>query len=348
MIFSQIPIAHHQLIKPLRDAANFIRAAQAEDGSIAWTPCGKLDPWDHIEAAMGLAVAGDFLNAQKAYRWLARHQLNDGSWYAEYFVPSPSAKLREPHFIAYIATGLWHYFLLTRDTAFLQEFWPTLRQAINFVLTYQNPEGDVDWAVNEAGDGQHDALVTGCSSILRSLECACLIAQQLQLPQHHWHIAWQTLRTTLLTKPERFDRTWASKARFAMDWYYPILAGIYSVPDAQQRLAQRWDEFVVEGLGCRCVSDEPWVTVAETSELIIALCAAKQTDIALQLFTQIQRWQDTDGGYWTGYVFRDNSIWPQEKTTWTAGAVILAADAIFRLTAAAGLFGCVVTDQAGE
>jgi hypothetical protein len=31
-------------------------------------------------------------------------------------------------------------------------------------------------------------------------------------------------------------------------------------------------------------------------------------------------------------------IWPREKTTWTAGAILLAADALTQHTAAANLF----------
>ena len=43
---------------------------------------------------------------------------------------------------------------------------------------------------------------------------------------------------------------------------------------ANARLAARWHDFVEEGLGCRCVQEEPWVTVAESCELVMALLAA--------------------------------------------------------------------------
>jgi len=39
-------------------------------------------------------------------------------------------------------------------------------------------------------------------------------------------------------------------------------------------LQTRWSSFVEHELGCRCVSDEPWVTVAESCELTLALLAA--------------------------------------------------------------------------
>ena len=56
-----------------------------------------------------------------------------------------------------------------------------------------------------------------------------------------------------------------------MDWYYPVLGGAVRGDEAAEMLAGRWDEFVVPGLGVRCVSTNPWVTGAETCELVLAL-----------------------------------------------------------------------------
>ena len=78
--------------------------------------------------------------------------------------------------------------------------------------------------------------------------------------------------------------------------------------------------------------------MAETSELVIALVMAQQQQKAQTLFDTLAQWQQPDGGYVTGYVFKDDTIWPEDKTSWTAGAVLLAADALYQLTPAAGLF----------
>lgn len=332
----------------LQDTVAYIRAIQLPDGAIPWYQRGKLDPWDHTEAAMALSVAGDHSAAERAYHWLAQQQLADGSWYANYF-PSDNqpvdkysetthSDLRETNFVAYIATGVWHHFLITRDRNFLTSMFPCVSRAVDFVLRYQSEFGEIAWAVDAQGIGQNDALVTACSSVLRSLDCACRIAATLGKTRKDWHNSADRLANALLTKPERFDRTWESKARFSMDWYYPVLAGLFGESDARQRIAARWQEFVEPALGCRCVNDEPWVTMAETSELIIALVASGERDKALQLYQTLHQWRDADGGYWTGYVFRDNTIWPAEKTTWTAGAVLLAADALFKITPAHRIF----------
>ena len=52
----------------------------------------------------------------------------------------------------------------------------------------------------------------------------------------------------------------------------------------------------------------------------------------------MQHLRDDDGSYWTGYVFADDARWPVERTTRTAAAVVLAADALSGATPASGLF----------
>ena len=123
-----------------------------------------------------------------------------------------------------------------------------------------------------------------------------------------------------------------------MDWYYPVLGGALTGEAARDRLAADWDRFVVPGLGARCVDDHPWVTGAETCELALALAAAGQPDAALEQVAAMQHLRHDDGSYWTGYVYPDDARWPVERTTWTAAAVVVAADALSGATAASGLF----------
>ena len=77
---------------------------------IQWFPGGHSDPWNHIESAMALDVAGLHKEAEHAYEWLAEIQRDDGSWHA-YYRPDGSvedAKL-DSNVCAYIATGVWHH-----------------------------------------------------------------------------------------------------------------------------------------------------------------------------------------------------------------------------------------------
>ena len=123
-----------------------------------------------------------------------------------------------------------------------------------------------------------------------------------------------------------------------MDWYYPVLGGALTGDAARDRLAAGWDRFVVPGLGARCVDDRPWVTGAETCELALALTAVGQRDAAVEQLAAMQHLRHDDGSYWTGLVFADGVRWPVERTTWTAAAVLLAADALSGATPASGLF----------
>ena len=126
-----------------------------------------------------------------------------------------------------------------------------------------------------------------------------------------------------------------------MDWFYPVLTGVYTGAAARARLAARWSDFVEPELGCRCVVEEPWVTVAESCELVLALLAAGDHARAVELYSWLHQWRSEDGDYWTGYQFVQDLLWPDERPTWTAGAVLLAADALTGHTQASSLFTSV-------
>ncbi|ROR98822.1 hypothetical protein EDC56_3057 [Sinobacterium caligoides] len=323
----------------LRPTVNFIRDTQLPCGSVPWFGGSYADPWDHVEAAMGLSIGGEFAHAVSAYRWLKDIQLADGSWWAAYKDGEVhNSERRESNFVAYFATGVWHHYLISQDRDFLLEMYPTVQRAMSFVLDLQTEFGDIHWAVDTEGNAKQDALVTGCSSIYKSLECAYNISVTLGEARADWLQARALLGEALANKPERFDRTWESKARYSMDWFYPVLTGALDKKTAKLRLQQRWDQFVVAGMGCRCVSDEPWVTIAESCELVMALLAAGDRDRATELYSWLHQWRLEDGSYWTGYQFKQDVLWPDEKPTWTAAAILLAADALTEYSPASHLF----------
>lgn len=325
----------------LEPTVRYILAQQFDDGLIPWYRGDKADPWDHVEAAMGLSIAGETQAAEKAYDWLARHQLPDGSWWNHYDANSQPLcrEKRETNFVAYVATGIWHHFLVTGDKPFLKKHFAMVQSAMDFVLRFQSGHGEIDWAVNEQGKGLGDALITANSSIAKSLECAVNIAATLGETCAHWRRARSQVVDALRNKPERFDRTWESKSRYSMDWFYPVLTGIYQGEEARERIDARWHTFVEKELGCRCVSDEPWVTIAESCELSMALLAIDDHARAVNVYSWLHQFLDpADGGYWMGWQFREQCVWPEEKTTWTSGAILLAADALTGHTGAARLF----------
>lgn len=312
-----------------------ILATQQPDGAIPWWPGHKTDPWDHVESAMGLTVGGAQAQARLAYEWLAARQLPDGSWYAAYVDSQPTDCTRETNHAAYIAVGLYHYFLATGDLAFVQRLWPVVERALAFVLHHQAPSGEIYWAISPQGRVDRMALLTGCSSIFLSLRCALALARVLDRPQPKWHSALTDLHNCLMHKPHRFNTT---KARFSMDWFYPILCGAITGPAAQSRIDQYWKKFIIQDMGARCVSDRPWVTIAESCELVIALAAMGNQQQAAILFRWICDHTFDDGTFWCGVTVPDMVVWPEEKHTWTNAVALMAADALFHLTPAGGLF----------
>ena len=124
-----------------------------------------------------------------------------------------------------------------------------------------------------------------------------------------------------------------------MDWYYPVLTGAITGEAAKVRLAEGWDTFAMEGRGIRCVSDEPWVTASETAECALAYAAIGDRATATDLLAWTRPHRRDDGSYWTGIVYPEQIRFPfEEHTSYTAAAVILAADAIVGASPGAALF----------
>ena len=333
-----------------------ISAAQQPDGAIGW-PDGHVDAWNHVECAMALSACGLRGPARRAYAWLAATQRRDGSWPVQTAGGSVPDLAAESNHAVYPAVGVWHEFLVTGDEAFVSRMWPLVRAGIEFALGLQAPGGEIIW--RRRGDGTADdyALLAGCASMYQGLRCAIALADHLGQGQPDWELAADQLGHAVACH----DSAFADKSSFAMDWYYPVLGGPLRARAggngaggngaggngaALERLARCWDIFVVPGLGIRCVSDQPWVTGAETCELALALDAVGDQARALDLLEQIQHLRDPGGGYWTGWQFARQAHFPNEQSSWTAAAVILAADALSGATGGAGIFADITAGPA--
>jgi len=315
--------------------ADFIASLQKANGEIPWSEGGKTDPWDHVESAMGLCVAGRHREAEKAYEWLAATQLPDGSWWSATRDGKIEDGTRDSNVASYVAVGMYHNFLITRDSGLLKCFWPTLEGGVDYAVGLQADSGAIHWARNRAGAVDHMALLTGSSSVYMSLKCAIAIAFILQKRRTDWEAALKKLGGAIRFRPNLFNMM---KSRYSMDWYYPVLCGAVTGEDARTRIDRSWEKFVVPDWGVRCVSDQPWVTTAEAAELVLALTASGERERAAIVFNWICDKKYEDGSYWMGVTFPDGVIWPEERTSWTAAAVLLAHDALHDLTPASRLF----------
>ncbi|MCG5214329.1 prenyltransferase/squalene oxidase repeat-containing protein [Streptosporangium soli] len=317
----------------LLQTAQSIAAIQDDDGGVPW-PEGHVDAWNHIECLMAMRVAGLHDQVRRGYEWLVRHQRADGSWPMKVTGGQAVEHGGESNHAAYIAVGVWHELLVTGDDAFARRLWPVVRTALDFVVDLQTERGEIVWERSAAGVAASEALLTGCSSIHQSLRYGVRLAEHVGDPQPEWELAADRLGHVVAAHPEAF----ADKGRFSMDWYYPVLGGAVRGDAAHARLAAEWETFVVPGLGSRCVSDQPWVTGAETCELVLTLDAVGDRDRAGRLFADIQRLRHEDGSYWTGWQFANSRWFPHERSAYTAAAVILAADALTDGTPGAAVF----------
>jgi hypothetical protein len=224
---------------------------------------------------------------------------------------------------------------VTGDGEVLARMWPVVERAIGFVLALQQPGGEILWSRESDGTPARFALLTGSCSILHSLRCAVAIAAALGLDRPEWELAAGRIAHAVIHREDAFE----PKARWAMDWYYPVLCGALTGGAARSRLLERWDTFVLDGVGVRCVSDQPWVTAAETAECVMALDASGLGAEAETLLGWTRHFRDPDGGYWTGCVHPQCVRYPGgERSTYTGAAALLADHALYAAGAAAGLF----------
>jgi Prenyltransferase and squalene oxidase repeat len=310
-----------------------IASVQQSDGSIGW-PDGHVDAWNHVECLMALSVCGLREPVRRGYEWLRTTQRPDGSWPKRCEGGVVTDAAGESNHAAYPAVGVWHELQVSNDGAFGDLMWPVVRDGINFALSLQLPRGEIAWQRTPDGAPASYALLAGCSSMHQALRCAIALAEHVGEPQPDWELAAGQLAHAVACHSGAF----ADKTRYSMDWYYPVLGGPLRGNAARARLAADWDTFVVPGLGIRCVSDQPWVTGAETCELALALDAIGERSRALGLFAEMQHLRSADGSYWTGWQFANSAHFPNEQSSWTAAAVILAADTLADSSGASRIF----------
>ncbi|MGY9072016.1 MAG: prenyltransferase [Acidimicrobiales bacterium] len=323
----------------IEQTAESIAQLQLSNGMILWTPGGHTDPWNHIEAAMALTVAGRIAEAEAAYLWLHRIQGPQGTWHHYYVEEGVEEAKIDTNCCAYIATGVLHYWLITGDDQFAEMMWSTVDRALDFVVGLQSASGLIPWAVHSDGKPWPYALLTGSSSIHHSLLAGLELAERLGHDRPLWELAAVRLGEAIAHDEAAFE----PKKRWAMDWYYPVLSGALGDEAAAARLEDGRETFVLGEHGIRCVGDQPWVTAAETCECAMAYLSLADLDSSLavearRLFDAVRIHRQQDGAYLTGLVYPGDISFPDnECSTYTSAAIILAADALDRRTPASGL-----------
>ena len=232
------------------------------------------------------------------------HQRADGSWPMQIVDGVVDDASGETNFCAYLAVGVWHHWLITGDAAFVEQMWPTVRRALDFVVGLQLPVGEIAWSQEwptATGPVTDEALLTGSSSIYHSLRCALALAELVGRAAAGVGARRRPARPRACAEHREPVPRQAARSRWT---------GTTRCSAARVRGAGRHGAASTRaGTTSSCPASasaasttSPWVTGAETCELVLALDALGDRDRALELLADMQHLRDEDGSYWTGYV----------------------------------------------
>jgi hypothetical protein len=298
--------------KKFEPAKNWIISNQSSSGAIFWDEKGKCDPWDHCECLIALAIYEEWEHFWKGVNWFFTNLNKDGLIYAEFKNEKPSKLHHESHHAPYIIMPLIQASLIDQEQDYKKilsnEQLLKLENIFEALNDFKDEDGYFYWAKDSNGYSDN-SLITASMSIFLSM-----VAKDKNFPKFNIDM-WQ----------EKFNRDGVDRSRFSMDFYYPFLAGI---KNNKKEFLDLLDNYYVKGLGVKCVAEEPWVTIAESSECVISALIHDNENIAKQIFHDIQQFQNKDGIFPTGYQYKMEIFWPEEDSTWTNAAVIIAAHAL--------------------
>ena len=319
--------------------AKFIKSIQLESGAIPSNDDGSHDPWDHIESIMGLNFANEYESSKLAFNWLIKNQNQDGSWFSKYMDDIPIEKNKPTHFAPYISVAALHFYKIFSDKEYLEYLWPSIESAINFSIKLQIQNGTIPWSVDKNKKIEEDFLLTGSSSILKSIECGIAISKIIKSTKNleDWNHSYELLSKAIKNPSGKFDLL-KDRKRFSMDWYYPILSGCLNDNQKFFYVDKVFKDFYIKEMGIKCVIEEPWVTVAETCEFIICLMISGRDEDAKKLLKDVINISDINGVPYMGWQYEENIFWPLERPSWTSAALIIAADSVMGLSKGKDLF----------
>ena len=298
--------------KKFEPSKNWIISNQSSSGAIFWDEKGKCDPWDHCECLIALAIYEEWDSFWRGVNWFFTNLNEDGLIYAEFFNEKPSKLHYESHHAPYIIMPLIQASLIDKEQNYKKiltnEQLLKLENIFEVLDDFKDEDGYFYWAKDSNGYSDN-SLITASMSIFLSL-----VAKDKSFPKFNTEM-WQ----------EKFNRDGVDRSRFSMDFYYPFLAGI---KNNKKEFLDLLDNYYVKGLGVKCVAEEPWVTIAESSECVISALIHDNENIAKKIFNDIQQFQNKDGIFPTGYQYDMEIFWPEENSTWTNAAVIIAAHAL--------------------
>jgi|TARA_B110000977_G_scaffold180450_1_gene240100 hypothetical protein len=320
-------------------AKDWIIHNQLIDGSIPWDEKGKCDSWDHSECLIALAIYEEWDAFDRGVEWFFSNLNSEGLIYSEFSKQKPTQLNYQSHHAPYIALPLLQRYLIDQKSENLDKYLPQLTTIFSSLLSFMDEDGMYHWSKDN--DGYSDnSLITASMSIAISVQAYSAIIKILKIDSEDSHYEkdfklglLEDLKN-LLDKSfwanseipwARFDRDGIDRSRFSMDFFYQSLARVNLDKDF---FKLGLEHFYVQNLGIKCVEEEPWVTMAESSECIIATFLNYDKSLAIKMFDDILKFQNKDGIFPTGYQYKLDILWPNEQSTWTNAALIIAGNVI--------------------
>jgi len=298
-----------------------ICALQDHRGMIPWAVGAHADPWNHTEAVIALALGGRTAQALFGLNWLMSAVNRDGS-YCQFFTTSAVLEPRiDLNNCLYPAVGLLAYLVESKEMGTVRRLMEHFDVTVDFVLRQQRSDGSFPWALGPDRRSMDGSLLAGSSAMVISLEAIEALDALMGRNRPQVKEAAEALTSFIKDPASRF----LAKDAWAMDGYYPVLAGVLDEGAAHARmdrfLARHW----IVGEGIQAIADSQWVTTAETAEAAMALLRLGEHGIARRLLDDIEALRCEDGGYLTGWVLPDRISFPaEEESAYSAAAVVIA------------------------
>ena len=298
-----------------------IARCQLGSGMIPWAKGSHADAWNHTEAVMALSIGSRLDEARRGVDWVAGSIGRDGTICQFY----SGSGVREPRIdlncCLYTNVGLLAFLVASRDVGYVAEVLPRFDLTTNFVLGYQRSDGSFPWAIDPDLTPKSSSLKAASSAMLISLEAAMVLDELVGRNRPELKEAHEALAGFLGDPGSEF----LDKSEWAMDGYYPVLAGVFDQPGYASALRSFMARFYIEGEGIQAVASSNWITVAETSEVAMAEIRLGNLEAASRLLRDLGPLARPDGGFLTGWVLPERRSFPAgEVSSYSAAAYVIA------------------------
>jgi GH15 family glucan-1,4-alpha-glucosidase len=167
---------------------------------------------DSAITSIALDAAGHHAEADRHWRWLAGRQSDDGTWKTTYDTwDSSYVPFVEPEFdsIGAFLYGVYRHYALTADSQFLDDLWPNVKRAGDWVLTNISPNGAgrADYSIWEEDDSLEHNSYTQAWYIVGLYAVQCMAEARGDTALSDWYAGGPGAILTFLQKP--------------CDWYPP-------------------------------------------------------------------------------------------------------------------------------